>query len=105
VLYSTKRSKSSKFAPKIYEGFLLGYDSNSRVYHIFNVTTGCVETMCDTVFDENNDSQNEQVDIDLVDDEETPCDTLQRMVIGDIRPQDSSNQHQKTFANGTTPPT
>jgi hypothetical protein len=56
VLYSTKRSKSSKFAPKIYEGFLLGYDSNSRVYHIFNVTTGCVETMCDTVFDETNDS-------------------------------------------------
>jgi transposase InsO family protein len=24
-----KRSKSSKFAPKVYEGFLLGYDSNS----------------------------------------------------------------------------
>jgi hypothetical protein len=32
-----KRSKSSKFAPKTYEGFLLGYDSNSRAYHIFNV--------------------------------------------------------------------
>jgi transposase InsO family protein len=25
-----KRSKSSKFAPKTYEGFILGYDSNSR---------------------------------------------------------------------------
>jgi hypothetical protein len=25
-----KRSKSSKFAPKVYEGLLLGYDSNSR---------------------------------------------------------------------------
>jgi hypothetical protein len=25
-----KRSKSSKFAPKLYESFLLGYDSNSR---------------------------------------------------------------------------
>jgi hypothetical protein len=34
-----KRSKSSKFAPKVYEGFLLGYDSNSRTYHVFNVTT------------------------------------------------------------------
>jgi hypothetical protein len=30
-----KRSKYSKFAPKVYEGLLLGYDSNSRAYHIF----------------------------------------------------------------------
>jgi hypothetical protein len=36
------------------------------------------------VFDETNVSQKEQVD--LVDDEEAPCDTLQRMMIGDIRP-------------------
>jgi hypothetical protein len=26
-----KRSKTSKFAPKVYEGFFLGYDSNSRI--------------------------------------------------------------------------
>jgi hypothetical protein len=31
-----KRSKFSKFAPKVYEGFMLGYDSNSRAYHVFN---------------------------------------------------------------------
>jgi hypothetical protein len=91
-----KRSKSSKFAPKTYEGVLLGYDSNSRAYRIFNVTTGCVETMCDTVFDETNCSQKEQVDLDLVDDEEAPCDALQRMTIGDVRPQDPSNQPQET---------
>jgi hypothetical protein len=84
VLY--KRSKSSKFVPKVYEGFLLGYDSNSRVYHVFNVTTGYVETMCDTVFDETNGSQKEQVDLDLVDDEEAPCDVLQRMMIDNVRP-------------------
>jgi hypothetical protein len=57
---------SSKFAPKVYEGFLLGYDSNSRAYRVFNVTTGCVETTCDLVFDETNGSQKEQVDLDLV---------------------------------------
>jgi hypothetical protein len=39
-----KRSKSSKFALKVYESFLHGYDSNSRAYHVFNVTTGCVKT-------------------------------------------------------------
>jgi hypothetical protein len=64
-----KRSKSSKFAPKVYEGFLLCYDSNSHAYHVFNVTTSCVETTCDTVFDETNGSQKEQVDLDLLDDE------------------------------------
>jgi hypothetical protein len=56
------------------------------------------------MFDKTNDSQNEQVDIDLVDDEETPCDALQRMMIGDVRPQDPSNQHQETSPNDTTPP-
>jgi hypothetical protein len=67
-----KRSKSSKFSPKTYECVLLDYDSNSHVYRVFNVTTGCVETTCDTVFDKTNDSQKEQVDLDLVDDEEVP---------------------------------
>jgi hypothetical protein len=65
---------------------LLGYDSNSRSYRVFNVTTGCVETTCDVVFDETNGSQKEQVDLDLVDDEEAPCDALQRMAISDVRP-------------------
>ncbi len=65
-----KRSKSSKFAPKTYEGVLLGYDSNSHAYCVFNVTTGCVETTCDAVFDETNDSQVEEYNFDVVDDEE-----------------------------------
>jgi hypothetical protein len=69
-----------------YEGVLLGYDSNSRAYHVFNITTGCVETTCDAVFDETNGSQKEQVDLDLVDHEKAPCDGLQRMAIGDVMP-------------------
>jgi hypothetical protein len=52
-----KRSKSSKFAPKTYEGVLLGYDSKSRAYRVFNITTDCIETTCDAVFDETNGSQ------------------------------------------------
>jgi hypothetical protein len=89
-----KRSKSSKFAPKEYEGFLLGYDSNSRAYHVFNKDSDFIETTYDVVFDETNGSQVEQYDLDLVDDEEAPCDTLQRMVIANVRPQDPSNQPQ-----------
>jgi hypothetical protein len=85
-----KRPKSSKLAPKVYEGFLLGYDSKSRVYRVFNKDFGCVETTCEAVFDETNSSQIEQYDLDVVDDEEAPCNALQRMAIGDVRPQDLS---------------
>jgi hypothetical protein len=98
-----KRSKSSKFAPKVYEGFLFGYDSNSHAYRVFNVTTGCVETTCDTMFDEMNVSQKEQVDLDLVDDEEAPCDAVQRMTIGDMWLQDPNDQVQEQTSNDTTP--
>jgi hypothetical protein len=52
-----KRFKSSKFAPKVYEDFMLGYDSNSHAYHVFNKDSGCVETTCDVVFNETNGSQ------------------------------------------------
>jgi hypothetical protein len=81
-----KRSKSSKFAPKTYEGVLFGYDLNSHAYRIFNVTTSCVETTCDAVFDKTNGSQKEQVDLNLVNDEEAPCDALKRMAIDDVMP-------------------
>jgi transposase InsO family protein len=80
-----KRSRSSKFAPKVYDGFLLGYDLNSHAYYVFNKDSGCVEITYDAVFDETNGSQEEQVDLDLVDDEEAPCDALRRMTIGDLR--------------------
>jgi hypothetical protein len=90
--------------PKIYEWFLLGYDSNSRAYHVFNKDSSCVEIICDTMFDETNDSQKEQVDLDPVDDEEAPCDALQRMAIGDVRLQDPSDKLQGHSLNDTTPP-
>jgi hypothetical protein len=50
--------KSPMFhAPKAVEGFLLGYDSNTRAYRIFNKSSGLVEVSCDIVFDETNGSQ------------------------------------------------
>jgi hypothetical protein len=99
-----KMPKSSKFSPKVYECFLLGYDSNSRAYHIFNMDFSCIEITCDTMFDETNDSQKEQVDFNLVVDDEASCDTLQRMSIGDVRPQDPSDQPQSHSPSDTTPP-
>jgi hypothetical protein len=74
-----KRGRKSKFAPKAVEGFLLGYDSNTRAYRVFNKSTGLVEVSCDIVFDETNGSQVEQVDLDELDDEEAPCVALRNM--------------------------
>jgi hypothetical protein len=77
-----KRGRKSKFAPKVVEGFLLGYDSNTRAYRVFNKSTGLVEVSCDIVFDKTNGSQVEQIDLDELDDEEAPCVALRNMSIG-----------------------
>jgi hypothetical protein len=83
-----KRGRKSKFAPKAVEGFLLGYDSNTRAYRVFNKSTELVEVSCDIVFDETNGSQVEQVDLDELDDEEAPCVALRNMSIGDVCPKE-----------------
>jgi hypothetical protein len=104
-----KRGRKSKFAPKAIEGFLLGYDSNTRVYRVFNKSTGLVEVSCDIVFDETNGSQVEQVDLDELDDEEAPCVALRNMSIRDVCPKESEEptqaQDQPSSSNQASPPT
>ena len=51
-----KKPKTSKFASKVDEGFLLGYRSNEHAYHVFNKTFGRVEIAVDVTFDESNGS-------------------------------------------------
>ena len=51
-----KKPKTSKFAPKVDEGFLLGYGSNEHAYHVFNKIFGRVEIAVDVTFDESNGS-------------------------------------------------
>jgi transposase InsO family protein len=103
-----KRGRKSKFAPKAVEGFLLGYDSNTRAYRVFN-KSGLVEVSCDIVFDETNDSQVEQVDLDELDDEEAPCIMLRNMSIEDVCPKESEEptqvQDQPSSSNQASPPT
>jgi hypothetical protein len=89
-----KRGRNSKFVPKAVEGFLLGYDSNTRAYRVFNKSTGLVEVSCDIVFDETNGSQVEQVDLDELDDEEAPCVALRNMSIVDVCPKESEEPPQ-----------
>jgi hypothetical protein len=83
-----KRGRHSKFASKAIEGFLLGYDSNTKAYRVLNKSFGLVEVTNDVVFDEINDSLREQVDLDDVDDNEVPTIAIKTMTIGDVRPQE-----------------
>jgi hypothetical protein len=103
-----KRGRKSKFAPKAVEGFLLGYDSNTRAYRVFNKSTGLVEVSCDIVFDETSGSQVEQVDLDELD-EEAPCVALRNMSIGDVCPKESEEppqtQDQPSSSIQASPPT
>jgi hypothetical protein len=104
-----KRGRKSKFALKAVEGFLLGYDSNTRAYRVFNKSTGLVEVSCDIVFDDTNGSQVEQVDLDELDDEEAPCIALRNMSIGDVCPKESEEptqaQDQPSSSNQASSPT
>jgi hypothetical protein len=104
-----KRGRKSKFAPKAVEGFLLGYDSNTRAYRVFNKSTRLIEVSSDIVFDETNGSQVEQVDLDELDDEEAPCVALRNMSIGDVCPKESEEptqaQDQLSSSMQVSPPT
>jgi hypothetical protein len=104
-----KRGRKSKFAPNAVEGFLLGYDSNTRAYRVFNKSIRLVEVSCDIVFDETNGSQVEQVDLDGLDDEEAPCVALRNMSIGDVCPKESEEptqaQDQPSSSNQASSPT
>jgi hypothetical protein len=103
-----KRGRKSKFTPKAVEGFLLGYDSNTRAYRVFNKSTGLVEVFCNIMFDETNSSQVEQVDLDELDDEEAPCVVLRNMSIGDVCPKESEEPPQAQDQPSSTqasPPT
>ena len=56
-----KKPKTSKFAPKVDEGFFLSYGSNEHAYRVFNKTSRRVEIVVNVTFDESNGSQVEQL--------------------------------------------
>jgi hypothetical protein len=100
-----KKGRHSKFAPKAIEGFLLGYDSNTKAYRVFNKSSGLVEVSSDVVFNETNGSPREQVDLDDIDEEEVPTAAMRTMAIGDVRPQELQKQDQPSSSTLVHPPT
>jgi hypothetical protein len=101
-----KKGRNSKFAPKAVEGFLVGYDSNTKAYRVFNKSSGLVEVSSDVVFDETNGSPREQVcDLDDVDEEDVPTAAIRTMAIGDVRPQEQNERDQPSSSTMVHPPT
>jgi hypothetical protein len=100
-----KRGRHSKFAPKAVEGFLLGYDSNTKAYRVFNKSSGLVEVSSDIVFYDTNGSTREQVDLDDVDEDEVPTAAMRTMATGDVRPQEQQDQDQPSSSTLVHPPT
>jgi hypothetical protein len=100
-----KKGRHSKFAPKAVEGFLLGYDTNTKAYRVFNKSLGLVEVSSDVVFDETNGSTREQVDLDDIDEDEVPTTVMRTMAIGDVRPQEQQEQDQPSSSMMVHPPT
>jgi hypothetical protein len=98
-----KKGRNSKFAPKAVEGFLLGYDSNTKAYRVFNKSLDLVEVSSDVVFDETNGSPREQVDLDDVDEDDVPTDVIRTMAIGDVRPQEHQVQDQPSSSTMVHP--
>jgi hypothetical protein len=80
-----KKSKSSKFAPRVDEGFLLGYGTNEHGYHVFNKTTGQTEIVIDVTFDESDGSQKEQVNVEIVGKEEPSYQVIKKLATGELK--------------------
>jgi hypothetical protein len=91
-----KKGRHSKFSPKAVEGFLLGYDSNTKAYRVFNKSSGLVEVSSNVVFCETNGSPKEQVDLDDVDEDEVPTVAMRTMAICDVRLQEQQDQDQQS---------
>ena len=100
-----KKSKSSKFVPKVDEGFMLGYGTNEHGYRVFNKTTGLIEIMVDVTFDETGGSQKEQVNIEIVGNEEAPHKAIKKLAIGEVKPIEVQDEDEDTIVHVDHDPT
>jgi hypothetical protein len=100
-----KKGRHSKFAPKAVEGFLLGFDWNTKAYRVFNKSSGLVEVSSDVVFDETNGSPREQVDLDDIDEDEVLTAAMRTMAIWYVRPRELQEQDQPSSLTLVHPPT
>jgi hypothetical protein len=85
-----KGTRLSKFQSKFDEGFLLGYSLNSKVYRVYNQSSGLVEETSNVEFDETNGTQEEQENLDDVGNEGLRI-SMKNMTIDDVKPKDEDD--------------
>jgi hypothetical protein len=85
-----KGTRLSKFQIKCDEEFLVGYSLNSKVYRVYNQSSGLVEETSDVEFDETNGSQEEQENLDDVGNEGLRI-AMKNMTISDVKPKDDDD--------------
>jgi hypothetical protein len=78
-----KKAKSLKLAPKVDEGFLLGYASNAHTYRVWNNSTSLVEIAVDVTFDEANGSQGQDAS-DVARNKELLCEAIKKLAISEV---------------------
>jgi hypothetical protein len=100
-LILNKRPRTSKFAPKVDEGFLLSYGPNEHAYRVFNLTTERIAITVDLTFDESNGSQVEQVYLNVVGNEKPSCEAIKQLAIGDIRPVEAQEEDEEQLQDLT----
>jgi len=81
-----KKSKSSKFAPKVGEGFLLAYATNEHGDRVFNETTGQIEIAIDSTFDESDGSQKEQVNAEILGKDKPSYQVIKKLATSEVKP-------------------
>jgi hypothetical protein len=94
--FLNKKVKSSKFAPRVDKGFLLGYASNAHGYCVFNNTTNLVEIAIDVTFDESNGSQG-HISSDIAGNEKSPYDAIKKLAIGEVRPKEKDDDEGRIW--------
>jgi hypothetical protein len=97
----SKRPRTSKFAPKVDEGFLLGYGPNEHAYQVFNLTTGRIKVTVDLTFDGYNGSQVEQDDLNVVGNAKPSCEAIKQLSIGDVRPVEAQEEDENQIQAST----
>ena len=73
-----------KFDKRCDEEFLLGYSITSKIYRVWNNSSGILEEVHDVQFDETNGSQDEEENLDDVGGSRL-VEVMKNMNIGDIR--------------------
>jgi transposase InsO family protein len=91
-----KKAKSSKFAPKVDKGFLLGYASNSHRYHVFNNSTSFVEIAVDVTLDKTNGSQG-HISSEVAGNERPPCEAIKKLAIGEVRSLEKDDNDERVW--------